>query len=193
MLGQQCEVWLGSRIGRAMGLMHGPFEPGHIGQIRLGRQLFCRSDEGRQLGAPLRHVTTRRWLCRPQGPGQGCKRGLAQKLHEGGIGRRQGALGQRTGIGSVDLQAPGAALGCIAQPARHHAGPRIAPQRTQQHLLAQPFFVESLFHYAASATTSASIRPWACRASSSSTSSSGRSVSHSISVGLGPRRRSAWA
>ena len=170
-------------VGGARGQVHRPVQARDIGHVGFILRALGLRDEDRQPVAPDGDIADPRRLPVPQGARQRGERFLTQQLRHRGIGRPQGPLGQGTGIRLVGLQAA-RLLRTVAAPAGQHAGPRVAPQRPQQHLLAQHLFLGA--HDAAVIIASA------CAASASSTAGAGSSVSHSTSVGRGPRRASAW-
>ena len=179
-------------VGRRCGLRHRVIQPGDLGQIRQIGQPRVIGQRRRQPLAPARQIGAGRRRLAPVARRDLREGVLAeQRLHRR-VARRQSPRGMLVRIGGIGEQpACGIRARQRPQPAGHTA--HIAPaQRVHQQLLAQLLAADGLVvHQRVHASTSL-IAACARAASSSSTSSAGRSVSHSISVGTAPKRRTAW-
>eukprot|EP01136_Pigoraptor_vietnamica_P030858 Opistho-1_new@90646 len=149
--------------------------------------------EGGQRVAPTCEVAVRGRVVVPEFARQGREVLVADQGGDDGEGGVQRTLGQRVAVGLVGHEATAGVGGeqRVQRLARLRRCPaaRALEQRGQQGLLLQG---QRIHANNASQASSACACRRAVAASSSSTDRSGTSVSHSISVGTAPKRRSAW-
>ena len=129
---------IGQRVGGVLRAVHGPVEPGAVGEVGLVGQRCAGGDERGQCLAELGEVSALRRMRVPERSRQSGEAFGADELLEGGKGRRERALGRRACVGAIGRESARRRHG-IAQPARQHARGGIAPQRAHEDLLAQRF------------------------------------------------------